>query len=152
MRFPLRRIEFGAGLAAALLSVSALLLLLFTPLIAYCAVSTAPGGATTGVCPAQKTRYTSLLHVGVSGPTWAFLLGMLVVTLAGAVGAMGEARFGWRWGAFALWIGALLAFGGCALALRGVGALYLPTILALLLAAYVSILQRRRARSSVPSA
>lgn len=137
----MRRVEFGAGIAAAALSLFALGMLLFAPLVTYCAVQVhAPA-----TCPDVRT--TSLVHAGLDAAAWAFLIGMLALTLAGAAGAIGEARFGVREGAYALWAGAALVFVGCAVTAGGVGILYLPSVLALCLAAYASVAQRMRARS-----
>ena len=149
----LARIELGAGLAAALLALAALGLLLFAPLIAYCSsVATAPAQHVT--CPPAAVRYTSLLHAGADAGTWLFLIGMFALTLLGAAGAIGAVRFRWRWSLWALWVGTLLAFAGCALGVRSVGAVYLPATLALCLAAYAALLRRRAAhpRQSPPPA
>ncbi|MEO7002597.1 MAG: hypothetical protein ABI068_12355 [Ktedonobacterales bacterium] len=147
MRVSRRRImliELGAGVAATLLTLGALGLLLFAPLIAYCSAVGHPVAQSS--CPASAIRYATLLHAGASAGTWTFLVGMLLVSLIGAVGAIGEARYGWRWSIGALWAGTLLVFAGCALGVRGVGAVYLPATLALCLAAYASLLRHRLAR------
>lgn len=146
----MRKVEFGAGIAAAVLSVAALGMLLFAPLVAYCAVTVrAPA-----TCP--EVRYTTLAHAGLDAVGWAFLIGMLALTLAGAAGAIGEARFEVHKGAYALWAGAALVFAGCALTAGGIGLLYLPSVLALCLAAYASAARwmrtRRRTQSDVPDA
>jgi len=142
----LARIELGAGVAAALLALGAFTLLLFAPLIAYCSSSAPVSSASSPTCPTDAVRYTSLAHAGADAGTWLFLVVMLALTLLGAVGALGEARLGWRWSIWALWAGTLLAFAGCALGVRSVGAVYLPSTLALCLAAYAALLRRRAAR------
>lgn len=136
----MRKVEFGAGIAAAVLSLAALGMLLFAPLVPYCGVRVRAFAA----CP--DVGYTSLTHAGLDAAAWAFLVGMLLLTLAGAAGAIGEARFGVRMGAYAVWAGAALVLGGCALTAGGVGLLYLPSVLALCLAAYASAAQWMRAR------
>lgn len=141
----MRRVEFGAGIAAAVLSLFALGMLLFAPLVTYCAVQVRAPTA----CPDVRT--TSLAHAGLDAAAWAFLIGMLALTLAGAAGAIGEARFGVREGAYALWAGAALVFAGCALTAGGVGMLYLPSVLALCLAAYASVARKLRARPRPPA-
>ena len=148
----LARIELGAGVAAALLALGALGLLLSAPLIAYCATAAASHAAASQqhACPPADVRYTSLLHAGADAGTWLFLLGMLALTLLGAAGAIGAARFAWRWSLWALWAGTLLTFAGCALGVRGVGAVYLPATLALCLAAYAAALRWRADRPHRP--
>ncbi len=140
----MRKIEFGAGIAAAVLSLAALGMLLFAPLVSYCGVPVQASAA----CP--DIRYTSLAHAGLGAAGWAFLVGMLLLTLAGSAGAVAEARFGVRAGAYAVWAGAALTFGGCAYTAGGIGLLYLPTVLALCLAAYASVVQWMRARPRAP--
>lgn len=140
----MRKVEFGAGIAAAVLSVAALGMLLFAPLVTYCAVTVrAPA-----TCP--EVRYTSLAHAGLDAAGVAFLIGMLALTLVGAAGAIGEARYNVHRGAYALWAGAALVFAGCALTAGGIGLLYLPSVLALCLAAYASVARRMRARTRTP--
>ena len=136
----MRKVEFGAGIAAAVLSLAALGMLLFAPLVPYCGVRVQDFAA----CP--DLRHTSLAHAGLDTAGWAFIAAMLLITLAGAAGAIGEACFGARVGAYAAWIGAALAFAACAYTAGGIGLLYLPTVLALCLAAYASIVQRMRMR------
>jgi hypothetical protein len=71
---------------------------------------------------------------------------MLALSLAGGVGAIVEARTGRRLAAIPLWAATALVFGGCALAAGGAGIVYLPSVLALGLAAYASILSRLSGR------
>lgn len=142
-----RRIELGAGIAAAVLSVITLIVILFAPIVSSCS------GGTLSHCPAGHQHNESLLQLGIDGSVWAYLIGMVVVLIAGGAGAVAEARYGWRGGVALLWGGAVLAFAACALTAGGIGLLYLPSVLAVCLAAYASILQRmaaRRARSAEP--
>lgn len=133
----MRKVELGAGVGAAVIGVLTLLVLLFAPLIAYC---------TTGAlhtCPAQAIQYQSLPQAGADIGVYGYLVGMALVVLAGAGGAIAEARYGLRGGIVPLWTGTIMAFMGCALAAQGIGLLYLPDVLALTLAAYASLMQRR---------
>lgn len=136
----MRKVEFGAGIAAAALSVLALAMLLFAPLVSYCDARVRAFAA----CP--DVRYTSLAHAGLDAFAWMFLVGMLLFTLVGAAGAISEAHFDVRAGAYVTWAGAVLVFAGCALTASGIGLLYLPSVLALCLAAYASVVQRMRMR------
>ncbi|HEU5347986.1 MAG TPA: hypothetical protein VFU63_05175, partial [Ktedonobacterales bacterium] len=78
---------------------------------------------------------------------WLFVLAMLALSLIGGIGAIVEARTGRRVAAIPLWVAAVLAFGGCTLAASGAGIIYLPSVLALALAAYASLLSRLPARN-----
>src|SRR5690348_2149018 len=131
-----RRIEFGAGIAACALSVLAFAFLVFAPIVPVCTV------AATQTCPAHAVRYESLARAPSGASTWLFVLAMLALSLAGSVGAIIEARTGRRLAAIPLWSATVLIFGGCALAAGGAGLIYLPSVLALGLAAYASILSR----------
>lgn len=135
-----RRLELAGGIAAAALATLGVLLLLVTPIVPYCTVSGA------APCPAADIRYTSLAGARPSTGVWFFLLAMVVATWAGAAGAFAEARLGLARGGLVLWGGALLAFAGCALGAGGIGLVFLPAVLALGLAAYASVLARRRPR------
>src|SRR5690348_14171097 len=136
-----RRIEFGAGIGACALSVLAFAFLVFAPIVPVCTV------AATQTCPAHAVRYESLAQAPSGFVTWLFVLAMLALSLAGGVGAIVEARTGQRFAAIPLWATTVLVFAGCALAVGGVGLIYLPSVLALGLAAYASILSRLAARN-----
>jgi hypothetical protein len=138
-----RRVELGAGIAAGVLSITALLMLLFAPLVPYCPHA--------GDAPCAHVRYASLLQTGLDTAGWAYLLGMVALLLIGSAGAIVEARKGLSLAAVPVWIVALLAFGGCAFAARGAGLVYMPAVLALCLAAFASLLQRMRAWSADPA-
>ncbi len=136
-----RRIEFGAGIAACALSVLAFAFLVFAPIVPICTVAAAQ------TCPAHAVRYESLAQAPSGISTWLFVLAMLALSLAGGVGAIVEARTGQRLAAIPLWAATVLVFAGCALAAGGAGLIYLPSVLALGLAAYASILSRLSARN-----
>lgn len=149
-RIALWRMELGAGAAAAVIGTLTLPVALLTPLYPLCAAArTASGGC------AGATRYVSLLAARPGADVWALLLGLLALTLVGAAGAIGDARgrqaAGSRLisgaGMLALWGAALAVFVICALGSRGpLGLLYLPSTLALGLAAYAALLRRVSAR------
>ncbi len=136
-----RAIELGAGIAAAVLSVLGFAAVLFVPLVPYCAVSY------TGQCPQASVRYTSALQAGLTAGAWGLLVGLLVLTLLGAAGAILDARTTTRGALVLLGIGAVLAFAVCAVAAGGVGVLFLPGVASLCLAVYASILRRLRTRT-----
>jgi len=136
-----RRIEFGAGIAACALSLLAFAFLVFAPIVPVCTVAAAQ------TCPAHAVRYESLAQAPSGVTTWLFVLAMLALSLAGGVGAIVEARTGRRLAAIPLWAATVLVFAGCALAASGAGIIYLPSVLALALAAYASILSRLSARN-----
>ncbi|HLZ24835.1 MAG TPA: hypothetical protein VKQ30_22165 [Ktedonobacterales bacterium] len=136
----MRKIELGAGLAAGILSVIGMLVLLFGPLVSYCA----DRGSTLRQC--TSIRYTSLASAGLTASGWAFTVGMFVAVLAAAAGAVGESRFGIRNGAILLWAGGALVLFGCALTAGNIGLFYLPSVLALGLATYASVLRRMNER------
>lgn len=136
----MRKVELGAGIAAGILSVIGVLVLLFGPLVSYCAYRV------NDISQCSAIRYTTLAHAGLSASGWGFTFGMLLVTLAAAAGAVGESRFGIRNGAVALWAGGALVLFGCALTAGTIGLFYLPSVLALGLATYASILCRMNAR------
>ncbi|HEX5157503.1 MAG TPA: hypothetical protein VFW17_09835 [Ktedonobacterales bacterium] len=136
-----RRIEFGAGIAACVLGALAFAFLVFAPVVPVCTVAAAQG------CPAHAVRYESLAQAPSGASTWLFVLAMLALSLVGGVGASVEARTGRRLAAIPLWVATALVFGGCALAAGGAGVVYLPSVLALGLAAYASILSRLSTRN-----
>ena len=136
----MRKVELGAGIAAGILSVAGMLVLLFGPLVSYCA------DRVDDISQCADIRYTSLAHAGMTAGGWAFTVGMLLITLAAAAGAVGESRFGIRNGAVALWAGGALVLFGCALASGTIGLFYLPSVLALALATYASIIRRMNER------
>jgi hypothetical protein len=148
-----RKVELAAGIAAGILGLGALALLLFAPLVPYC-----PQMSET---PCAHVRYTSLLRTGLDGPGWVYLACMTALLLAGALSAVAEARMrgpatigfaGSSVVAIPLWASAILAFAGCAFAARSAGLIYMPSVLALCLAAYASLLRRLRAWRAVPAA
>ena len=146
-RIALGRIEMGAGIAAAAIGLLTLPMALLAPLFPAC-----PGVAP---CAETQARYVSLLATHPGADVWALLLGLLALTLAGAAGAIADARtqasasvrLVTGAGLLALWGAALLVFALCTLGSRGpLGLLYLPSTLALALAAYVALLRRLAAR------
>ncbi|HET9111131.1 MAG TPA: hypothetical protein VFN78_09930 [Ktedonobacterales bacterium] len=156
-RIALWRLELGAGAAAATIGLITLPTALLAPLFPVCAVARSASGA----CPSSATRVVSLLATHPGGDIWALLLGLLVVTLLGAAGAISDARMqptlgggrisGIRGisgaGVLALWGATIVVFAICALGSRGsLGLLYLPSTLALALGAYVALLRRLAAR------
>jgi hypothetical protein len=156
-RITLWRMELGAGAAAAVVGLLTLPMALLAPLYPVCAV-TPPRGA---ACPAANMRAVSLLATHPGGDVWALLLGLLILTLVGAAGAVVDARARPSAGArlivgagmLALWGATLVVFAICALGSRGpLGLLYLPSTLALALAAYSALLRRLAARRSAARA
>ena len=143
-----RRIEFGAGVAACALSLLAFVFVLVAPIVPVCSVAVAPAQQ----CPANAVRYEAIVQTAPDASVWLFVLAMLVISLAGGIGALVEARTGRRAAAIPLWVAAVLVFAGCSLAASGAGVIYLPSALALALAAYASILTRLPARSNTPAA
>ena len=145
-----RKLELAAGIAAGVLGLAALALLLFAPLVPYC-----PQMSDT---PCVHARYTSLLRTGLDGPGWVYLAFMTLLLLAGALSAIAEARTtgtvppGMSPATIPLWASAILAFAGCAFAARSAGLIYMPSVLALCLAAYASLLRRISAWRAVPAA
>jgi hypothetical protein len=133
----IRRIEFGAGVAACALGILTFFFVLFAPLVPVCASPAQP-------CPSGAPRYVAVIHSAPDASTWLFLLAMLALALAGGLGAITEARTARRAAAIPLWGAAALALGVCGFAVGGVGLIYLPSVLALTLAAYASVLSRLR--------
>lgn len=136
-----RRIEFGAGIAACVLSLLAFFFVLFAPIVPVCTV------ARVQPCPTGAVRYQAIIQSSPGASVWVFVLAMLVFSLAGGIAAIIEARRGRRAAAIPLWVAAVLVFGGCALGASGAGVIYLPSVLALALAAYASVLSRLSART-----
>jgi hypothetical protein len=143
-----RRIEFGAGVAACALSLLAFVFVLVAPIVPLCSVAVTPARQ----CPANALRYEAIVQTAPDANVWFFVLAMLVISLAGGIGALVEARTRRRAAAIPLWVAAVLVFAGCALAASGAGVIYLPSALALALAAYASILTRLPARATAPAA
>lgn len=142
-----RKVELGAGIAAGILSILALVVILFAPIVSYCTVH-----APLNRCPSGDLRSASLLHIGLDFGAWSYLVGMAVVIVTAAAVAIAEVRYGRHGGAVLLWVGALIAFGGCTLTASGIGIFYLPSVLAVCLAAYASILPRFIARRRASAA
>jgi len=141
-----RRIEFGSGIAAAVLAIIGLVALLLAP-FPFCSVPSASG------CPAGHVRYLRLIEAKLDSSVWVYVIGMVVFLLLGAAGAIGESHYAWRPGALLLWAAAILAFMGCSIGAGGLlGLMYLPAVLALSLSGYASVLQRirRPPRGQVP--
>ncbi len=154
-RIALPRLELGAGVAAAIIGLLTLPMMLLAPLYPVCAAT----GAGKPAC--APPRYISLLAAHPEGGVWALLLGLLALTLVGAAGAIADARAPVSAGArlvagvgmLALWGATLVVFAICALGSRGpLGLLYLPSTLALALAAYVALLRRLAARRTASGA
>ncbi|HKT36752.1 MAG TPA: hypothetical protein VJR48_00160 [Ktedonobacterales bacterium] len=139
-----RRIEFGAGIAACALSVLAFAFVVFAPIVPVCS-------SPAQLCPRNAPRYVTMIQGSPGAVVWLFVLAMLALSLMGGVGAIVEARTGRRVAAIPLWAAAVLVFGGCALAAGGAGIIYLPSVLALGLAAYASILARLSAQNRIDS-
>lgn len=134
-----RRIEFGAGIAACALSVLAFVFVLFAPIVPVCA-------SPSQHCPPNTPRYIAVIHASPGASIWLFVLAMLAFSLVGGLGALMEARTGRLAAAIPLWAASVLVFAGCAISANGAGILYLPSVLALGLAAYGSVLSRLPAR------
>ncbi len=137
------RIELAGSIAAVILDVLALLLLLFAPLVPICTQS----GVTP--CPAASVRNVTLPQAGVTTLGWVLVFGLFALILAAAAGAFAEARSGARWGTPALWACGALAFAICALGAGGIGPIYFPAMLAVLVAAFASISGRVRPNQGV---
>ena len=143
-----RRIEFGAGIAVCALGILAFVFVLFAPIVPVCANAT----ANAQQCPANAVRYVSAVQTSPGAGFWLFVLAMLALSLLGGISAIIEARTGRRAAAIPLWASAVLVLGGCALFATGIGLIYLPSVLALGLAAYASALARLPARVQPPAA
>jgi len=135
-----RRIEFGAGIAACVLGALAFAFVVLAPIVPACA-------SPAQHCPRNAPRYVTMIQGSPGAGVWLFVLAMLTLSLAGGIGAVIEARTGRRLAAIPLWAATVLVFAGCALAASGAGIIYLPSVLALALAAYASILSRLSARN-----
>jgi hypothetical protein len=131
-----RRIEMGAGVATITLALLAALLLVFGPLIPFCATA-------ARTCPASEVRYHSLLQSQLSAGDWTLALLPAIVALIGGAGAMLDAQRGGRAGLLALGAALFLGLIFCVLGATGLGVVYLPAILGLGLAAYGAYLRRR---------
>ncbi len=134
-----RRAEVAAGVAAAAIAVTTLLVVVLAPLICR--------GAVVGGRCAGGARMTSLFAEArhVEAAVWVYLGAMFVLTMTGAAGAALDGARGDQRGLALLWGGTSLAFAGCALGVLGVfGSLYLPSVVALLIAAYAAFVRRTR--------
>ena len=140
-----RRIEFGAGIAACALSVLAFVFVLFAPIVPLCA-------SPKQQCPRGAPAYVAVVRTSPGAGVWLFVLAMLALSLLGGISAIIEARTGRRAAAIPIWVATVLVFGGCALFATGIGLIYLPSALALGLAAYAAALARLPARSQPPAA
>lgn len=136
----LRRIELGAGVASAVLGLLGFAMILFAPLVPYCAD---PGVLR---CPAARIHYTSAMRSGLTGGAWALTLLLLAIILLGAAGTLLDVAEFRPLGILLLWPSAIFAFAICAYAAGGVGIIYLPAVLGVALATYVSVLARIRER------
>jgi hypothetical protein len=138
-----RRAQLGAGIAAGLFSLLGLLGLLFAPVVPGCLARV----SFTDHCPPAALRYVALPQANLGADAWALLIGLALVLLLGAAGAIWDARTEHRLAPPLLWAGTILAFATCSLAARGlVGLAYLPAVLALCLAACASLARRQLAR------
>jgi hypothetical protein len=127
----------GASLAAAALALVTLLGALFLPLIPRCQTST------SGPCHVRLASLASLAG-HVEPAIWVYIALMAGLTLAGALGGLLDAARGDRRGLALLGISTTLALAGCALgALGAFGSLYLPSMVALLIAAAAAYARRR---------
>ncbi len=139
-----RRIELGAGIGAAVLSFIGLIALMFAPIITRCVSGQLHN------CPQRDLRYESLMaQAHVDASVWIFIIGMLLVVLIGAAGAIAEAGFGLRGGIIPLWSGAIMTFVGC-LIVQGIGLFYFPAIIALAIAAASSLRRQRTLARPAP--
>ncbi len=139
-----RRIELGAGIGAAVLGFIGLIALMFAPIITRCVSGQVHN------CPQRDLRYESLMaQAHVDASVWIFIIGMLLVVLIGAAGAIAEAGFGLRGGMIPLWSGAIMAFAGC-LIVQGIGLFYFPAIIALAVAAASSFRRQRTLARPAP--
>jgi hypothetical protein len=138
-----RRVELGAGIAAAVLGIIGLIVLTFAPIVAHCL------SGPVQTCPQRDLRYESLVQIPVDFGIWGFIIGMLLVVLIGAAGAIAEARFGLRGGVIPLWSGAVMTIAGCLIA-QSIGLFYFPAILALAIAAIASLVHQRRLARTPP--
>jgi hypothetical protein len=135
-----RKVEFGAGIAAAVLGLATLVYLLFVPL-PYCHVKLDQNGN----CPSKQLAYATLPQLNPPAGDWLLFIVMVLLLFAGAVGAIAEARFENARLVLALWAGAVLSIMACAL-LGSLGPFYLGGVLAVSIAGYMSILPRMRSR------
>ena len=143
-----RRVEVGAGIGAAVLSVVALVMLLLAPLVPECS-----GAVIAGRCPVG-IRYVSLPSVAASvdNSVWLYIGAMLLVLLAGAAGAVldGTRRPVRRAAAGVLWACTALALAGCLTVAAPGGALgffYAPAVMGLAIASYAAWARRARPRT-----
>lgn len=150
-RIPLARLELGAGAAAAVMGLLTPPIALLLPIYGACSAPLTASGA----CPGGVTTAVSLMATHPDGSVWALLITLLFLTLVGAAGAVLDARkrldphgrliAGTEM--LLLWGATVLVFAACVLGSRGpLGVLYLPSTLALLLAAYVALLRRLAVR------
>ena len=121
------------------LAILTFVALLSAPLVSYC-------GAPSTVQPCQAVRHESILSAGLDTAGWLYLTGMLLLMLVAGVSAIAEAAWRVRVAALPLWICTALAFAGYAWAGGAVGMFYLPSVLAICLAAYAAALQRASVR------
>lgn len=137
-----RRAERGAAVATAVLAIAAGLIVLFAPLVAYCAVPLAHGA-----CPAGALRTESLRSASTGGDVWAYLVAMLLVLLIGAGGAARDAARAWRPGAAFVAVAAVLALVGFVVGAGTVlGLIFLPPVLGVVFASFAAVMRRRAAR------
>lgn len=141
-----RRIELGAGLAAAVLTIFTLAMLLTAPIVPVCPGG-ATGGATGGHC-ASALRLIPLTAAGkaVHASVWITIIVLSVVVLVGGSGAVLDGAVRRRGGALLLWPAAIIALGGCVVMGAQGSALsvfFLPPVLALSIAACAAFATRR---------
>lgn len=136
------RAEWGAAVATAALTLAAGLVVLFAPLVSYCAVRVSFAKS----CPTQMVRTESLLAAHTGGDVWALLAGMLLVLLAGAGGAALDARWRPEMRPLAVATG-IAVLGFLVIATTVLGLLFLPPVLGVAFACFAAIQRRRLARA-----
>lgn len=135
-----RRVELAAGIASALVTALALALLLVAPIVPACARDV-PN------CPPADLRFVALSSSAVSPGALAYIVGISATLLLGSAAAIADATSAnLRAAGRVLWVLTALALVGCALSAQGAGAVYVPAVLALLIATYASLRGRARRR------
>lgn len=136
------RAEWGAAVATAALTVAAGLIVLFAPLVSYCAARVSFAKA----CPPRAVHTESLLAAHTGGDVWAYLAFMVLVLLLGTLGAALDAR--WRPGMVPLAVSTGMAvLGFLIIAPTVLGLILLPPVLGLAFACCAAVLRRRAARA-----
>lgn len=136
-----RKVQFGAGIATAVLATLALIFLLVARIVVLCTQN-----IVNNTCPASAQHAVTLIEAGPSVGFWVILIAMFLMLYTGAAGAIAEARFDRREGLLPLWICAVIAFMGCSLLASGIGVFFAPSVLALAVAAYAAAVRRSTRR------